>query len=733
MNDSLPLLTAVGLAAILPASALGADGRATSEYPDFYDGDSTRGIDFVQRIEVLSPAVGASVSGDVAVSFRAPGMTRAVARCWGLPEGCDPRWGGDVLLADLALDADGAGAFVFRADAFPHGPATLRIQAKDDRNLQDYFELQLFNEGGVRWRAGLPKDPPPGAAGMRLVFADDFDRPPSISRDGIGARYAAHKTGGGDFSGWPFSDPAGPDAPFGQRDTWLRIHASKPAGTAGRTGILASLRADGTGVCVPVPSYFECRFVAHSAPGAWPSFWTLTRGTRGMDRTHPDYERLAAAGADELDAVECYGGYGPHNPNHGGHYGVTSHFWGQDDTRPDWSREKLPDGSPNPAFLPMHLWLDAMEVGGGSAWSWTAHDYGLAITETDTVYYLDGVEVLRHPTGPVSLDQPAWFLIDYAIGGISGWPIDMERYGNRSDMWVDWVRVYCGRALEPRIEVDGAASPGRPARVTCTSAVRGAEIRYTLDGSEPTTGSERYRGPVSVTAPCRFRAAAFAPGLLPSRAATAAIEAPRGPSGCIGVNFVADAADAGQRLGPGQIAGIGDDAQGFWNNVPARAGRTDALLDHAGAPTPVSLEVAGDVRPLRGESWGFTGHDEALKRGNVGPAPVLRFRGIPFARYDVLVHLGAGPDNVQGVARLRRDGAETDALAFNYSWNGGKHAFADAAPGEVTGSGAPCSNAVLFRDVSGADVEIAVEHVAGKGWPGVAGVQILPRSRTPSP
>ena len=40
-------------------------------------------------------------------------------------------------------------------------------------------------------------------------FADDFDGPLSISPDGRGARYAAHKTGGGDFSGWPFSDPAG--------------------------------------------------------------------------------------------------------------------------------------------------------------------------------------------------------------------------------------------------------------------------------------------------------------------------------------------------------------------------------------------------------------------------------------------------------------------------------------------------------------------------------------------
>ena len=726
MNATLP--AAIGLAAILPLTALCDDSRATSEYPDFYDGDSTRGIDFVQSIQVLAPGIGASVSGDVAVSFRAPGMTRAQARCWHGPTAENPgEFGHDTLVADFALGADGVGEFVFRADEFPHGPTTIRIQAKDDRNQQDYFELQLYNEGGVRWRAGLPKTTPPGAAGMALVFADDFDAPPSISRDGLGARYAAHKTGGGDFSGWPFSDPAGPDAPFGQRDTWLRIHASKPDGTPGRTGILASLRSDGTGVCVPVPSYFECRFIAHSAPGSWPSFWTMTRGTRGMDRSHPDYERLAAMGGDELDAVECYGGYGPRNPNHGGHYGITSHFWGQDATRPDWSREKLADGSRNPGHIPTHRWLDAMEIGGGSAWSWTPHDYGVAITETDTVYYLDGIEVLRHPTGPVSLGQPAWFLIDYAIGGISGWPIDMERYGNQSDMWVDWVRVYCGRALPPRIQVEGVASPGRPALVRCSSSTPGAVIRYTLDGSEPTVSSPRYGGMVEVSSPCRFRAAAFVQGLRPSPSAMAPVEGPRGPRGCIGVNFVANGDDSAQLLAPGQIAGIGGDAQGFWNNVPARAGRVVTLLDHSGASTKVSLEVSGDARPLRGEPWGFEGHDAVLKRGNVGSAPVIRFRGIPFARYDVLVHLGTGPDNVQGVARLRSGAVETGAYAFNYSWNGGKHVFADAAPGEVAGSGAPCSNAVLFRDVSGPDIAIEVTRTGGKGWPGVAGVQILPR------
>ena len=35
-------------------------------------------------------------------------------------------------------------------------------------------------------------------------------------------------------------------------------------------------------------------------------------------------------------------------------------------------------------------------------------------------------------------------MINYAIGGISGWHIDLARYGNQSDMWVDYVRSLSG-------------------------------------------------------------------------------------------------------------------------------------------------------------------------------------------------------------------------------------------------------------------------------------------------
>lgn len=39
---------------------------------------------------------------------------------------------------------------------------------------------------------------------------------------------------------------------------------------------------------------------------------------------------------------------------------------------------------------------------------------------------------------------PHFFLINYGIGGNSGWPVDLERYNRSSYMYVDYVRVFQG-------------------------------------------------------------------------------------------------------------------------------------------------------------------------------------------------------------------------------------------------------------------------------------------------
>jgi beta-glucanase (GH16 family) len=78
-----------------------------------------------------------------------------------------------------------------------------------------------------------------------------------------------------------------------------------------------------------------------------------------------------------------------------------------------------------------------------SSWSTTFHTYGVLIMPDYTAYYLDDIEVLRHPSGQLSATLPISFLVNLAIGG-GGWKPNLQRYGDQSDMWVDYVRVYQG-------------------------------------------------------------------------------------------------------------------------------------------------------------------------------------------------------------------------------------------------------------------------------------------------
>lgn len=405
------------LCCLLACLLLVGGARGQSEvYRDFNYGQDTGGDQWTQSIKVSQPALRSSVSGDVEIRFQAPGMQAAWAMCWRQPTAEHAsRWGHDARLEPgvIELDEQGRGAFTFPAAEFPHGPTNVRIYARNGEGKRDVFELQLYNTGGADWNAGAPKETPPGAKGMKLLFADDFDAPLSISPDGRGAaRYTAHKPGGGDFSGWQFANPP---EPFEQVDSYLKIKARK-TGEGSYSGLIASVDADFQGVTARAPCYLECRFTGQSAPGTWPAFWTLTL---------PDEPR----GTDELDICEAYGGVGAGNPNHPG-YSLVSHFWNQE----------LPSGEKKPhpnKVVPM------MELGGKSYWSTTMHTYAVRIGKQETVYYFDNIEVFRHATNPRSLD-PHFFLINYAIGGISGWSIDLERYGNASDMYVDFVRVYQG-------------------------------------------------------------------------------------------------------------------------------------------------------------------------------------------------------------------------------------------------------------------------------------------------
>ena len=370
------------------------------------------------QVAVTAPDYCSEIKGDTTIVLAAPGFKSVTVKCWKQGEGA----GADSTVATVPLDAKGNGSFVFPADAYPHGPVTVRISGQNGA-VKDNCYLQLYNRGGVSWNEGLPKAPPPAAKGMALVFADDFSGPLSISSKDPKATYYDHKPPGGwqDFSTIRFTSFDQPNNPFSQVDSYLRIRASEKAKSS---GLISSMKNDATGITAKAPCYFECRFLGPNAIGTWPAFWLLT-----------DYMSAQVKGVkvpcDELDIIEAYGGEGPREPNAFDTYMICPHAWDQGETGKAIEKK---------AFDGMHNPIRMKKFGVTSTWFETFHIYGCKVTETDTIYFCDNVEVGRHPTLPLSKEKPFFFLINLATGG--GWPVDLSRYNGLADMYVDYVRVY---------------------------------------------------------------------------------------------------------------------------------------------------------------------------------------------------------------------------------------------------------------------------------------------------
>lgn len=378
-------------------------------------------------VTVTAPAYRADISGNTTIQISAPGETTAVAKCWQN----DSALGHDTTVATVTLSG-GAGSFVFPAASYPHGPLTIRITAGTDT-----CHLQVYNTGGVSWKEGLAAAPtPPQAQELTLAYSDDFNGTLSISHDGNTTTYGSHTIDYKDFSYIRFRDLEGGSLnPFLTKDTYLRIRATTvapgpptppdpdPNWNPGGTGLICSIGQDKTGFKVRIPFYMECRFSAQRAIGSWPAFWAVSL---------PNYPNEEYA---ELDVIEAYGNISNRR------YTAGFHNWTSDSAR---------------AYS--LIMMDGSIPGTANAdWSEAAHTYGVKATATTTTFYLDNVAVWSCPTRTEWKTQEFYFYINYAFGGTSGWPVDLTRYGFKSDMYVDWVRVYKGAA---ELIVDNADTTG---------------------------------------------------------------------------------------------------------------------------------------------------------------------------------------------------------------------------------------------------------------------------------
>ena len=165
-------------------------------------------------------------------------------------------------------------------------------------------------------------------------------------------------------------------------DTYLRIRADEKKNSA---GLLSSLKNDASGIKASLPCYFECRFIGPNAVGTWPAFCLLTdymteRNQGKNESTLP---------VDELDIIEAYGGEGPGAPNAFDAYQIAPHAWNQGEAG---------KAAETAAWKAVNNPIRMKKFGIPSTWYEAFHTYGCKITETDTIYYCDNIEVARHKT-----------------------------------------------------------------------------------------------------------------------------------------------------------------------------------------------------------------------------------------------------------------------------------------------------------------------------------------------
>ena len=361
-------------------------------------------------IYVMCPLTYSRVRGWRTVHIYAPGLTKVGVAAW------SPEAGKRALPEQIVPVRTSRASVRLNLTALPQGPVTVRIRAVAGPTLRSsaptYF--QLYHADGLPARGGSRSSTGPG--GRALVYAEEFNRPISVSLEGRnpGADYPAAKPeywGAAQFSEAIFPHPvkgfdnmrivdnrylrmAVQPNPPGYRDpnSWGRRHIG---------AILATARPGGSGFAARY-AHFEARIHAPASPGTWPAMWLLP-----SDNLIEPKPTVA-----EIDAVELYG----HEPRGACH---TTH---------SYSNGRNVEGI---ALCGRRF------VTEQDAMRW--HVYAVTVEPTEIVYRIDGKVVARAPQVNGG-DKPMFLLIDLALGG--GWPIALDPVQNRAAMYIDWFRIY---------------------------------------------------------------------------------------------------------------------------------------------------------------------------------------------------------------------------------------------------------------------------------------------------
>jgi hypothetical protein len=197
-----------------------------------------------------------------------------------------------------------------------------------------------------------------------------------------------------------------------------------------------------------------------------------------------------------------------------------------------------------------------------------------------------------------------------------------------------------------------------------------------------------------------------------------------GVKGTIGVSFTSGKKDDSV-LREWDIAGDNARAQSNWNNVRVSGGAKEGQLrDTSGAATSAWVALGKGAEYEQCEGWGFGGADFRLHRGALRNAP-FAVSAVPFEKYDLVVHLGAGVNGWKGdVVLLNRSGEEIAARAVNFGWIGdGRYVEATREKGTDSDK-ADCM--VVFRGLTEREFAVRAIHRDGKGAASITGFQLVP-------
>ncbi|WP_432572783.1 glycoside hydrolase family 16 protein [Kineococcus sp. SYSU DK005] len=360
-----------------------------------------------EPLELVCPGPGAAVSGRTTVVVAAsPGTVVEAAGPVTPGASAVPTM---QLLAEGTAGSNGRAVLTLDTADVPRGPITILLQA-EGTGASAAVPLQLFHRGGR-----MTSSPTFAPRGLTPQWSEEFNGPVSVSATGEGALYAAAKptaSGAESFGEAAFADPASGAGTVATVDGYLRLRAES---TAGRTaaaqqgqssvgGMLSSLRV-GAGGFAAQYGYFEARMTGAPGRGSWPAFWTLN--TRSATRDN--------AVVGEADAVELYG----HNPAGSCH---TIHHYD-----PTFEGGQRGEGR-------------CLGDNGFSDWTTNWHTYGMRIVPGGALFFIDGVQVADLHGKLGRYDEPFFFMVNLALGG--DWPVDLSATAGRTDLYVDWIRVY---------------------------------------------------------------------------------------------------------------------------------------------------------------------------------------------------------------------------------------------------------------------------------------------------